>query len=460
VSEKKFVIIYASFVVLSLLANYPGRTNADTLVMVWEAHNVNALDSWNSPFCAFFYGFFGPVFGYPFGGLIAQSLLLLAWPAKVLSTLTSTVSPNEPARILFIFLWVLISCCFIALAGELIKDMIFCSFLSFIFFICGSADSDDALLHIGTERAVALLAAVVAIAVIRPSNVVLVALVGAALAVWCRRSRLPLSRALTVATLALSLSVIGSAAQNWVFGATPGNSYLATVADDIAGISVNDSRDYFSELTGSQPDLTSITKCYSPKQGDPFMWGECKKSADSLRPLGASIVWKWLGLIASHPNAYLIHRWRFATYLLIADNTGTKNIVSVPPLYLTAMNNAEGIAWLRRPDLADRLQFWSPTIAYAPFGNIAGLAIGEGWLKQPLIWCSVLLIGLAWSLYRKPAGNMMSLYLLGVAGLGNVAMIILIAPSDDLRYLYPTWMCALGTIVVMCENILRLEFKR
>lgn len=459
-ADRKFVIIYASFVALSLATNYPGRPNADTLVMLWQAHNVGQLNSWNSPFCTFFYGLLGPFFGYPFGALVAQSLVLLAWPAHVLSILISAVSARLLTRVIFIALWTLVSCCFIALAGELTKDMIFCSFLSFIFFVCGSAESDDSFWRISTERAVALVAAVVAIAIIRPSNVVLVAVVGFALVAWSKQSRLPMSRALSAAALTLCLSLVGTASQNWLFSANPGNSYLATVAYDVAGISVYERRDYFAELSGRQPDFASITRCYSPKQGDPFIWGDCKWAAESLQPFGTSVIGKWLGLIVSHPTAYLVHRARFAANVLIADNSGTKNIVSASPLYLTAMNNAKALAWLGKPELADHLQFWNPTIAYAPFANIASLLVGDGWLKQPLVWCSVLLVGLGWSIYRKSAGNRMSLFLLAVVGLCNVVMIVWIAPSDDLRYLYPTWMCALGTIAIACKNILRIKSSR
>lgn len=452
--NSKFLIIYASFVVLSLVANYPGRTNADTMMMLWQAHNVGALDAWNSPFCTFFYALLGPVFGYPFGGLILQSLVLLAWPAQVLNSLISYSSGRSPARVTFVVLWTLVSCCFIALAGELIKDMIFCSFLSLIFLICGLAESDEALIRTSTERAVALVMAIVVIAMIRPSNVVLVAITGFALAVWHVRSRLPTSRVTAAAALTVCLSLTAMAAQDALFSAKPGHSYLATVAHDVAGISAYEHHDYFAEISGGPADLPGIIRCYSPKQGDPFIWGDCKGEAERLRSLGISVITKWLELIVSHPRAYLMHRARFAAYLLIADNTGTKNIVSFPPLYLTAMNTAEGLAWLGKPELADHLQLWNPTIAYAPFGNIAGMLVGEGWLKQPLVWSFVLLAGLAWSIHRRSAGHMMSLYCLAVFGLGNVAMIVCGAPSDDLRYLYPTWMCALGALTILCKNIM------
>lgn len=455
--NRKFAIIYAGFVVLSLAANYPGRPNADTVVMLWQAHNVSELNSWNSPFCTFFYGLLGPIFGYPLGALIAQSLVLLAWPAQVLSALISTPGARSVTRVTCIVLWTLVCCCFIALAGELVKDMIFCSFLSLVFLVSGSAENDELLWRISKDRAVALAASIVAIAVIRPSNVVLVAVVGLALVVWSKRSKLPVSAVLAAAVLMLCLSLVGSASQNWLFGATPANSYLATVGHDVAGISSYEHRDYFAELSGGQPDLASISKCYTPKQGDPFTWGDCKPMEESLRPLGTSLIRKWLELIVTHPGGYLLHRARFAANVLIADNTGTKNIVSLPPWYLTAINTAHGLAWLGKPELADHLQLWNPTIAYAPFGRFAGLLVGDGWLQQPLVWCFVLLAGFAWSIYHKSAGNMLSVFLLAVVGLGNVVMIVWIAPSDDLRYLYPTWMCALGVLTVACRNIMHLR---
>ena len=146
--NRKFAIIYAGFVVLSLVANYPGRPNADTVVMLWQAHNVGELNSWNSPFCTFFYGLLGPIFGYPLGALIAQSLVLLAWPAKVLGALISIPGARSVTRVTCIVLWTLVCCCFIALAGELVKDMIFCSFLSLVFLVSGSAESDELLWRI------------------------------------------------------------------------------------------------------------------------------------------------------------------------------------------------------------------------------------------------------------------------------------------------------------------------
>ena len=42
--NRRTLFIYASFVMLSLAVNYPGRTNADTLVMLWQAHNVGQLE--------------------------------------------------------------------------------------------------------------------------------------------------------------------------------------------------------------------------------------------------------------------------------------------------------------------------------------------------------------------------------------------------------------------------------
>jgi hypothetical protein len=37
-----------------------------------------------------------------------------------------------------------------------------------------------------------------------------------------------------------------------------------------------------------------------------------------------------------------------------------------------------------------------------------------------------------------------------------MVMIVWIAPADELRYLYPTWMCALATIAFACRNVLRI----
>jgi hypothetical protein len=451
VPNRTFLLLYVSLVTLSIVVNYPGRPNTDTLVMLWEAHNVRDLGSWNSPFCTFFYGLFGPIFGYPFGALIAQSLVLLAWPAQVLGALISISSTKPLTRGICIGLWALVSCCFVALAGELIKDMIFCAFLSLAFFVCGSVECDESLWRLSAGRAAALVAAAVGMALVRPTNLILIAVAGFALFVWCRQSKV-----LGVIGLTLGVSIAATLCQNWLFAASPGDSYLQTVTYDIAGVSSYEGRDYFSEIAGTQPDIPSITRCYSPKQGDPFMWGDCKKVSQSLQPLGASVIGSWLRLIASHPVGYLVHRARFAGNLLIADDSGTKNIVSVPPSYLTALNTAQGLAWIGRPNLADGLQLWNPTIAYAPFGKIAGLLVGKGWLQQPLVWCAVLLTGFVWSVHRRSSGHMLPLYLLAVVGLSNMVMIVWIGPSDDLRYLYPTWMCALATIALACRNVIRI----
>lgn len=97
---------------------------------------------------------------------------------------------------------------------------------------------------------------------------------------------------------------------------------------------------------------------------------------------------------------------------------------------------------------------WAPTIAYSPFGLIAYVMF-HSWLGQPLLWVAILIAAGVVAYRRRRRGFAMYLALLSTLGLSNVVVMIFVTAADDMRYLLPTWMCAVGAAATMAAMLLR-----
>jgi hypothetical protein len=101
--------------------------------------------------------------------------------------------------------------------------------------------------------------------------------------------------------------------------------------------------------------------------------------------------------------------------------------------------------------MAVRLQLWQPTIAYVPFGTIAHLWF-QSPLGDPLVWVTILAIGVWGGTRRLQLSNDALPLLVSVAGLGNMLLFMAFGPSDDFRYLLPTMFCAIATVILSVER--------
>src|SRR5262249_42188502 len=185
--------------------------------------------------------------------------------------------------------------------------------------------------------------------------------------------------------------------------------------------------------------------CYIPKRSDNLIWGNCRDYGDRIAGLGPTMLGVWASTIISHPGVYLRHRLNFAAELLRRDGASNENIVSMLPTHVTGVNSPQFITVFPQ-NVRDGVQLWTPTISYVPFGTIAGLLI-YGPLGHPLLSLSILSLAgvLAW--VGRSSGSALAPMMLALFGIANFIEIAVFAASDDLRYLLPTWICALATVI-------------
>ncbi len=430
-AKGNFWAFYAALVFISIAANYPGRANSDTVDMLSQATDLTRLNDWHSPFITFAYGFLGPLFGYPAGALIVQSLLLMTWPA-LLGARIGGLRLHPAITVAAYALWGGLCALVIALSGQIIKDMLLVAFMSFFLF-----------LEMQTRRnAEILLGEIICAAgiiLIRPVNgllIVPVLMVGIFFS-KSQRKTLPLASAL-IAT-ALITAAAPSISRN-IFGAQKTVHEFGVTVFDIAGISTNLHKNLFRELDPKSPYPDPWT-CYIPDRGTVFMWGGCKQYFPIFASRNSELTELWKRSILRYPIAYLKHRAMFAVKLLDLDGSGRDGIITSFPLFGGGIaNTPEGISAVGKLKPTG-LQFWHPTIAFDPFGRLWN-GVYATFLGFPLTWCLIILAATGIALMQKPGETEKLVLMASAFGLSNVVLFIFFGPDDTQRYLLPTWFCA------------------
>jgi hypothetical protein len=445
--ERRYVGIYAILAGLAISANLPGRVNPDSVEMLWQARAPASLSDWHSPFVTFAFGLLAPIFGSPTGALVLQVLLLMTWPALLFERALVTQSPTVIKTALVVGL-----CClcavFVALAGQVNKDVFQLSLLSLVFFLLGR-QLDGFAFAPSEGESMASFFALLGVAFVRPVNFIVLA--ACALVAWALiakgalvinglgKRRVGLS--LVLACLVFTAAPLGS---RWIFAANASTPQDFTILFDLAGISVESKTNVFTQLAPEEPPLEPKPEdCYTPHQSDPFLFGACKGYEGLLNRHRDKVYPTWLGAIAGHPWAYVVHRAAFMKALLGARNRANRMVVPSPP-YDLATNAPAFIGDMPESKTAG-LDLWRPTVAYTPFGRAADFAFRK-WPGRPSLWLAVLVLAAVGSWFLPKARRPVPL-LLATLGSGNVAMIGFLSGGDDLRYLLPTWFCAVASIV-------------
>jgi hypothetical protein len=427
---------YLILTVLAVLVNWPGRVSPDTVDMLWQAQHPESITDWHSPFITFSYSILWPLFGYPGGALVIQSMLLMLWPASVTHGLLVSQT-HYFTKLLFFIVWLVVCVIMIALAGQIVKDVFIAGIISSIFYLGGwlGATYDE---DIG-EIPFLIYALGLSLVLSRITNlVVLFACVAALVGFIFHKSKWKRQYGLYMMVMVLSVG-LAVASVSYMFGAKNSQPERSPVIFDLAGISYYSGVNQFI-LDSEAKFNKSPIECYTAKQSDPFIWGPCSEYDLYLRPR-KGILKDWIFAILNHPVAYLTHRMRFAVELLKRDGGGNEVLVSNPPFEVAS--NTEKYSIILPGNRLPLMQEWRPTIGFVPFGMISGFILSSP-CGHPLFWCLTLIVNLVF-MFRCQV-QLVPL-LLSVAGLSNVIAFILLSGSDDLRYLLPTFLCSLAVLV-------------
>lgn len=446
--------LLASYIVLAATAfivNYPGRATPDALDMLWQARNVTALTDWHSPFVTFVYGFFAPVTGSPSGALLVQCALLMSWPAIILWNILSDRRTYPVTACLFI-LWSFVLFTFIAMSGEIVKDILELSFLSAIFFLFEARRKRISLARTDSQFAAWLTVCAVGATLVRPTNLIVLFICVAAFLLLTRGPPRH-AHASIKAYILLALAVAAVPGSRLILNAGKSAPENPPIVFDLAGISTQTRIDTFASLAdGASLPSARPWECYTPQRDDSFFWGKCEDYGRFVARHEKQLHRLWIKTVLGHPLAYLAHRWEFAKQFLLLDQPQT--FVPPPPRFSgNATNYGPQIQFVPEK-LRSGVQMWAPTIAYSPFGLIAYVMF-HSWLGQPLLWVAILIAAGVVAYRRRRRGFAMYLALLSTLGLSNVVVMIFVTAADDMRYLLPTWMCAVGAAATMAAMLLR-----
>lgn len=431
-----FIKIYGCLMLLAILVNWPGRVFPDTVDMLWQAQNPEYVTDWHSPFITFLYGLLWPLFGYPGGALVFQSLLLMLWPASVLHALLVSHA-NYYLKIPLLFLWVLVCSIIIALAGQIVKDVCVLGFYSVMFYLIsrrnvfGDVDIGNAVFWIYLIG--------FPLALSRVTNLLVLFACGLSVVGFLLFKSLWRAKYFLHSAAMAALVVIVIVNSGYIFGARKSQPERSPIIFDLAGISYFSGENQFIFDSEAKFKRNPID-CYTPKQSDPFIWGGCGEYDLYLRSR-SDIQRHWLLSIINHPVDYLRHRISFSVELLKKDGEANELLVPNPPFVMASNTVNPNLSLLGGK--FPKMELWHPTIGYMPFGLISSFLL-SGILGHPLLWCIILIINFMYVIRRKV---MLVPLLLSVAGMSNVIAFILLSGSDDLRYLLPTLYCALAVIV-------------
>lgn len=441
--------IYFALVVLAVVINWPGRANPDTVDMLYQATHLEALNQWHSPVITFLYGLAGPVFGYPGGGLIIQSALMMIWPAYLLTRMLR-FRGSYVLQGTGLVLAGLLTFVFLALSGQVIKDVLMVALMSPAFAIISHL-RDRRLNQATPALLLALFFLTTAFLLIRPSNHLILLFSLAALlcvATPAKPRFIAASLGGFVATVLLGLLALGGSRA--VLPSKEAHPELSLLFFDLAGISTELKSDLFATLPNWTP-LPSLRPwdCYAGLQGDPFLWGECKEYRALARAHPAEIRQLWMNQIVAHPVAYLKHRALYTRNLLIRTGRGTDVIMPAPPDFSLVTNAVPHIDAMPER-MRTGIQLWHPQVGYVPFGTIAHFWFSQ-FTGSPILWVATATAGLLLgAVFLRRRGDY-RLLIVSSIGVGNFLTLSLFAPSDDLRYLLPTMMSALAAIVLIIE---------
>lgn len=453
-STIRYLMIYAVLVGLAIIVNLPGRAIGDSLDSLYQARRLDLLNSWHAPFVTFCYGLLSPLTGSPTGALVIQSFLLMLWPAAIAARIIEA-KLHETLRAVVFAAWSLVCMICIALVGFIAKDFLLLGFMSAGLAAFTGHQSPRAKNNWSGLRVLWIVFCILACCLVRPTNILVLGCAALLANFAARPSKRITQRIANTGFMTVGIWIATTLVNSWFLPSIQFKPEKATIIFDIAGMSYYTGENLLENASANLKPTHKIDDCYSSKQVDNWIWGACQSDFyllwEHLTPAF------WARMIAQHPYAYARHRIAFIQHLLSMDKSITK-MVAPPPPFKLATNTAEHINEME-PEKRIAVQLWEPTIAYAPFGRIAHNTF-RGPLGHPLTWIALLALA-SISLFKLAPGDDKTLMAVMIAvGLGNVVMLAIFSPGDNLRYLLPTAFCALVVTVKFVELAARRWIPR
>jgi hypothetical protein len=450
-------IVYLALVLVAWLVNYPGRLNPDTLDAITQSQNLGTLNDWQAPVVTWLFAFFTPVLGQPAGALLVQALLLFFYPAitpgkphdRRIGIADAALAVGSGAFIVLL----------IAMAGVIIRDVVLIGTILCLLGVLDLSSNSSGLRGVSFWFALILLFIIFAA---RPTNFLMLGISGgtAAVFIYGVGRKFFLTMVLIVFVCAASFPVTNYVNRK-VLGASNAMQETSLIIFDIAGISSDLKQNLFAELRGWPADeVQPPWECYTPKSFDTFKWGVCQRYAElfdaAMHRTGApSEVQWWFSNVLRHPISYSKHRFFFTVELL-------KNEVhQMFGWYPSATNISENIdqisgaithgvdigGWTHGVNMSQRIQMWQPTIAFVPFSWFASRTFGRPTSVDWGIFFCVATLLWSWRNRHKYKTFDWVVVVSSSLGLGNIMMMIVFGVSDESRYLAPTIICGIVSLL-------------
>jgi hypothetical protein len=160
--------------------------------------------------------------------------------------------------------------------------------------------------------------------------------------------------------------------------------------------------------------------CYNPHAWDSYKWGECAFVAENLEKQGnwdSRFKSTWLSSIAANPIAYVTHRLRFMSSMVL------------PPQYALKSTTPNTIGFDFKAGTGFKLvQMMAETGRWSPF-NIA--------IVSPIAWLAYGVLFL-YANYKLAGAGLKSIYYAILSGYAYAAGHVLVGVGNDYRYFHWT----------------------
>jgi hypothetical protein len=462
--------VYLALVSLAWLINYPGRLNPDTLDQLTQARNLDKLGDCQAPVLTWLYSLFAPVLGQPAGALLIQAMLMFVFPALVLSRTTDRRA--SIANMALTAAWGVLTAALVTITGQILKDVIEVGAILSLLAIIQLRSSPR---NFSQPQFWCVLALLALVDTVRPTSFLMLAVAGSICALFAFgvRRKLLLSVSL-IGVLSIGAFALPYYVNRHVLGAKNCGEEESLIIFDIAGISSSVGENLFAQLPGWTGDnLQRPWECYTPERWDSFKWGDdalpagagsstrdCKQYAVEYevaihRPGAPSPIQWWFQNVLHHPLAYLEHRLAY-TAMLFKDH---RPLIGWGPYAINkpatidqisgAVSHGRDLNGLTHGiDMTGKIQMWEPNILSVPFYWIgARLFARPASLGVGLLLCIGTLLW-SWRTRRLNQAVDPVVIVSSALGVGNFIMFMAFGVADDGRYLVPTLICGIVSLLL------------
>jgi hypothetical protein len=435
--------IYLFLVALAFAVNFPGRLNPDSIDQLTQATHPELLSDWHEPWTIIVWRLFSPLLGEPASALLAQCLLVFAYPAVLI---TRAITARECSTWVWSFLGIF-TVSLIEVSGQIVKDALL---LGFILCFLAVIDRENVPRSCRWETLLAL-PPIIAASLVRPVNAFLFGIAAAfALLAYRVRWRIALPALLLVLAVCACQVLVVRFLDETDFKASHGNVESALMIFDVAGISANLRSDLFAAIPGwPTQSLARPWDCYNPYYWDQFRWGKCGRYFDLFNARVPNRYDFWVDAVMSHPRAYLLHR---ARYLYQSFKSASPVATFRAPYAVnTASVGARMLgAYTHGIDMRGQFQLWRPTAASRIVEWIAALVFSP---PAGLVQIGACFAAVFFGIGRGRGAIDKTMLMAGGIGVANIVLMAVFGVSALGRYLLPSYVC--GFLILMKAVSLR-----